>query len=235
MNFDLLTSIVESYKKYELTFPKLKDKNIIGFSKWVLQSQRNTERNQNIEGENCYNIDVEISKGVVLLYRYARTWIKKGMDHHPELINEDFTYLYSLVHEGNMTKTQLIEHNLHEKSSGMEIIKRLLTLKIIEEKTNENDRRSKELFVTDKGNNLFQESMKTTQNIARLITGNLDNNEKEQLIKILNKLHEFHNPLFLERDKNDFNMLLKIKILLLYMPTIITKLNSTCSNTYSSF
>jgi DNA-binding MarR family transcriptional regulator len=209
MNFDLLTSIVESYKKYELTFPKLKEKNIIGFAKWVLQSQKTTERTKNSEGESCDNIDVEISKGVVLLYRYARTWIKKGMDHHPELINEDFTYLYSLIREGNMTKTQLIAHNLHEKSSGMEIIKRLLALKIIEEKTNENDRRSKELFVTDKGNKLFQDSWKTTQNIARLITGNLDNKEKEQLVKILNKLHEFHNPLFLDRDKNDISTLLK--------------------------
>ena len=148
------------------------------------------------------NFENEITKQIILLGRYGKQLIRKGLENHPELVNEDFTYLYRLVDYDSLTKTQLIEKNGHEKQSGIEIIKRLTKHELVAEMPDDNDRRSVRVSVTEKGKKIFKESMEDITTVSKIMCGNLDNLEKEQLLENLKKLNTFHNTIYINK-KNE--------------------------------
>ncbi len=97
----------------------------------------------------------------------------------------------------SMTKIQLIEKNVHEKQSGLEVIKRLLKHGLIAERDDEHDKRSKRVFLTVKGRTTFYRSLETMGKVSAIIAGKLSPEEKQQLFTLLKKLEDFHNPIFL--------------------------------------
>lgn len=56
--------------------------------------------------------------------------------------------LKSLVSDKQLMKTEVIRKNVTEKSSGNEVLKRLLRQKLLEELDNPNDKLSKPLSIT---------------------------------------------------------------------------------------
>lgn len=153
-------------------------------------------------GLKTNNLENEITKQIILLGRYGKQLIRKGLENHPDLVNEDFTYLYRLMDYDSLTKTQLIEKNGHEKQSGIEIIKRLTKNKLVSEMPDENDKRSVRVSVTEKGMKIFKESMGDITSVSKIMCGNLDSEEKEQLLESLKKLNTFHNTIYVNK-KNE--------------------------------
>lgn len=210
MDFELLTDLVEAFKKFQLSLPSGTKSSLVDFGIWVNEQhyssgQPNDSSHDEIIGRN--DIDVELSKLIIYMNRYAKLLIRKGLGDFPELVNEDFTYLYILMTCESMTKMQLIEKNVHEKASGLEVIKRLLKNGLIDERNNETDKRSKRVFLTDKGRGTFFRSTEQMGKVSRIIAGKLTPQEKEQLFTLLKKLEDFHNPLFLGEKKLSINEL----------------------------
>ena len=148
------------------------------------------------------NFENEITKQILLLGRYGKQLIRKGLENHPDLVNEDFTYLYRLMDYDSLTKTQLIEKNGHEKQSGIEIIKRLTKNDLVSETPDENDKRSVRVSVTEKGRKVFKDSMEDITVVSKIMCGDLDNEEKEQFLENLKKLTTFHNTIYINK-KNE--------------------------------
>jgi DNA-binding MarR family transcriptional regulator len=210
MDFDLLTDVVEHFKLYQLATPAGKKSTMADFGIWLNQQRYLTDipiDSTHIEMIGTNEVEVEIGKLVVFLNRYAKLLIKKGLQDFPELVNEDFTYLYSLMGCESMTKMQLIEKNIHEKPTGLEVIKRLLKHKIIGERDDEKDKRSKRVFLTAKGKEIFFQTLEQMGKVSHLITGKLSIAEKQQLFSLLKKLDDFHNPIFLEHKHKTINEL----------------------------
>lgn len=201
MNFELLHTIIDQFEIFEKDTTKSKTASIEDFAAFILaqsevkKPKESSKQNKITQDE----IEVGISRLLVYMYRYARIHLKNAMVDFPELINEDFTYLYTLVRYGNMTKIQLIERNIHEKSSGLEIIKRLLKHELVSESEDQNDKRSKQIMLTEKGKTAFHDSVETTTNVAKLISGNLNYEEKNTFFYLLKKLDSFHNPIYLSK------------------------------------
>ena len=122
------------------------------------------------------------------------------MDYTPGAMRnatqEDFIYLINLKAFGEMSKMELIKKNIQEKPIGMLIIKRLLEQAWIEQKDSETDKRSKILKITKKGWNVLESQMKKIRQATQIVTGDLTYYEKMDLIRLLTKLDEFHNPIF---------------------------------------
>jgi DNA-binding MarR family transcriptional regulator len=210
MDFDLLTDIIDHFKLYQLATPIGKKSSIVDFGLWLNEQRYLTDipkdsTHAEMIGRN--EVEVEIGKMVVFINRYAKHLIKKGLQDFPELVNEDFTYLYSLMSCESMTKMQLIEKNIHEKPTGLEVIKRLLKHKIIDEKDDAKDKRSKRVFLTEKGKGIFFQTLEQMNKVSHLITGKLSLAEKQQLFSLLKKLDDFHNPIFLEQKHKTINEL----------------------------
>ncbi len=142
---------------------------------------------------------------ITYLYRYAKLYAKKALEEHQSVFVtfDELVYLITLYFNPQpLSKTQLIETNIHEKPTGMEIIKRLLKNKLIEQFDSQEDKRVKYLRVTEKGKAEFMKVFGTMRAITYLVSGNLTKEENYQLFQLLKKLHLFHNPIFLhEKEK----------------------------------
>ena len=212
MDFDLLTNIIEAYKTYQLSAGTNKKSSVSEFAVWVNEQTYQKEKAENTpltENIGNYALEVKISTLVICLNRYSRLLIKKGLIKFPQLVSEDFTYLYTLMDVESMTKIQLIEKNVHEKPTGLEVIKRLLKHGLVDERNDEIDKRSKRVFLTDKGKALFFATIEQMNKVALIVSGNLTHNEKTQLHTLLKKLEDFHNPIYLSHKEISIDQLVE--------------------------
>lgn len=97
---------------------------------------------------------------------------------------------------GAMTKMELIRHNLHEKSSGILIINRLIRNGWVKQTVSEKDKREKYIQMTDKGFAVLEEHMSEIRKASRVVVGDLTHSEQMLLIAILSKLDEFHDSFY---------------------------------------
>ena len=157
-----------------------------------------------------FDLENEIAKQVIMLGRYSKHLIKKSLENHPDLVNEDFTYLFRLMDYPSLTKMQLIEKNAHEKQSGIEIIKRLVKNGLFVESPDKNDKRSTRISVTEKGKSVFSESMKDITMVSKIMCGQLNDEEKENLLHSLKKLNTFHHTIYTNLRNEQPNKILKM-------------------------
>lgn len=144
------------------------------------------------------DLENEICKQILLLNRFSKQMIRKGLAQYPQLANEQFTYLYRLIDYDSLTKMQLVEKNGHEKQTGIEIIKRLIKNGLIEEFDDPSDKRTKRVKVTKNGIDIFKSSSKDVTEIAKILSADLSEHEKQILLKSLKKLNEFHFTVYHE-------------------------------------
>ncbi|MBC8084915.1 MAG: winged helix-turn-helix transcriptional regulator [Hymenobacter sp.] len=155
------------------------------------------------------NDESRISTLVVLLYRYARSYSRFALTEAAQLTFDDFTYLCTIAAKGEMSKSELITHNIHEKATGTEVIKRLLKRDYLAERPHGTDRRSKLLSLTELGQRTLFRSFEPMTKVAALVTGNLTAAERQQFSYLLHKLDAFHYPLFAGTRPATFEELLR--------------------------
>jgi DNA-binding MarR family transcriptional regulator len=83
-----------------------------------------------------------------------------------------------------------------EKTSGTEIINRLLKLELMDQFNDEIDRRSMRLKITIKGKTEIVKILPQMKMVSELVAGNLTETEKITLAFLLRKLECFHNDIF---------------------------------------
>ncbi|KEY19374.1 MarR family winged helix-turn-helix transcriptional regulator [Kaistella antarctica] len=205
---DILTEVDTFQKSQSNTQTSLED-----FRLYLNEKAYENETPRNLTGKfdlEVFDLENEIAKQVIMLGRYSKHLIKKSLENHPDLINEDFTYLFRLMDYPSLTKMQLIEKNAHEKQSGIEIIKRLVRNGLFVESPDAEDKRSTRISVTEKGKKVFQESMKDITVASKIMCGKLDEYEKENLLDSLKKLNTFHQTLYTNLRNESPSILLKL-------------------------
>lgn len=205
---DILTELDTFQKKQPSTLTTLED-----FRMYLNEQayEKDTPRNLTEKFDLKVNdLENEIAKQVIMLGRYSKHLIKKSLENHPDLVNEDFTYLFRMMDYESLTKMQLIEKNAHEKQSGIEIIKRLVRNGLFIESPDENDKRSTRISVTEKGKKVFQDSMKDITMVSKIMSGKLNPEEKTQLLHSLKKLNTFHHTVYTNLRNEAPNEILKM-------------------------
>lgn len=208
MNYEFLKSLLTQAEAFERATPTEDEQTLVGFSAWLHQRQvaESTPKTppevpEHPLLETAVTSDVEIGMLVSCIYRYAKLYSKKALAGTPISTIDEFTYLTQLLRDTKPSKTELIEENIHEKTTGTEILRRLIGIGLIEQFDDLNDRRSKRLKLSESGFELMNQIMPRMNEVATLVGGELSAAEKQQLVELLQKLHQFHNPLFLnERD-----------------------------------
>lgn len=212
MKVNYSMDFLEAYCRFVKEQSKIKNTKLTDFAYWILNSEYNAQKSSRSATNNSLamnEVEEEISRLLILMYRHAKIHIKTYLSDFPEIVQEDFTYLYALKRAGSLTKTQLIEVNVQEKTSGLEIIRRLINNGLIEESIDDHDRRSKRLVLTKKGETKFYSIKAVTRKVAKLITGKLSLKEKGLLHNMLVKLDLFHQPLYLSRTKMNLDFALE--------------------------
>lgn len=125
--------------------------------------------------------------------RYVDNYGRKEMPATQVPSIDEFTYLIVLLQFDGLTKTELIQHNAHPITTGIEIIKRLQKKGFISQTGNMADKRSVRLTLTDQGRMAIFSTAEATKSIAQLATGILSDDELIHLTIMLRKLDEFHD------------------------------------------
>ena len=210
MQTDFFIDLLHQVKEFEHSDAYKSNSTVDDFRVWMNDKKYADEsptklfKNENHQVSFTEN---EICKQVLLLGRYSKLLIRKGLGDFPELANEEFTYLYRLKDEPFLTKIQLIEKNGHEKQTGTQIIKRLLEAGFLEEKNDKDDKRSKRLNLTKKGEEIFHASVSNVNLISKILSGKLDKVEKNEFLRILKKLNEFHYHIYVDYKNSDINQI----------------------------
>ncbi|WP_288441357.1 MarR family transcriptional regulator [uncultured Chryseobacterium sp.] len=210
MQTDFFIDLLHQVKEFEHSDACKSNSTVDDFRVWMNDKKYADEsptklfKNENHQVSFTEN---EICKQVLLLGRYSKLLIRKGLGDFPELANEEFTYLYRLKDEPFLTKIQLIEKNGHEKQTGTQIIKRLLEAGFLEEKNDKDDKRSKRLNLTKKGEEIFHASVSNVNLISKILSGKLDKVEKNEFLRILKKLNEFHYHIYVDYKNSDINQI----------------------------
>lgn len=140
----------------------------------------------------AYQLDNNIGRLFVFMSRYAKYYIKKALDETPLQTAEEFTALAILLTHDHLSKTALISHNLQEKTSGTEVIRRLIAAGLVRQWDDVKDKRSKHIAITDAGRELLYRVFVDMNNASKVITGELSVAEKYTLQYLLQKLENFH-------------------------------------------
>lgn len=212
---DILLYLVEQLDAFEEENRYLRALTIDDFLGYI-QSQRygsnslqrkedsHPEENGQEKGPNRQEAQANLlSRQVSLIYRYAKEYTKKGLEDSCLQTVEEFSYLVVLISNKSLSKTELILKNGMGKTSGIEVIKRLLRKKLIRQYADENDKRSQRLELTPLGFAELHKVFPQMQLASDIITGNLTPPEQQTLIFLLQKLEAHHRDLFLNHlDKN---------------------------------
>ncbi|WP_316752019.1 MarR family winged helix-turn-helix transcriptional regulator [Pedobacter gandavensis] len=196
MYYDLIKEVVSLIEIYENESDQ-HAQDVHSFGLWLneyskkkgLQPPSEPEWEGKSKGRSA---DSVINTSLVHLSRYAKLQAKVAIANTSFSTPDDFIYLISLVAFGSMTKTALIKLNVHEKSAGIQIINRLISMDLVGQTTIDTDKRNRMIHITAKGTRLLNESMENIRAATKNVTEPLSHEEKMQLIKILTKLEDFH-------------------------------------------
>ena len=138
------------------------------------------------------NIERVISQHLLFLYRYIKFYSKMVFTHGKMRTIEEFGMLVTVMQHNTISKSDLIKRNIIDKSSGIEIVNRLVKMELLQQIHNDKDKRSQLIQLTQLGRmELFTVFEKMDQ-LGHIATGELTDGEKIQLAKMLKKLDHFH-------------------------------------------
>ena len=212
MELNLIIDILTELDNYQKANPNA-NAGLDDFRLYLNQKAYENENPRNLTEKfdlDVYDLENEIAKQVIMLGRYSKQLIRKSLENHPDLVNEDFTYLFRMMDYDSLTKMQLIEKNAHEKQTGIEIIKRLVKNGLLAESPDEHDRRSTRIAVTKKGKKVFLESMQDITVVSKIMCGQLNTKEKEALLSSLKKLNTFHHTVYSNFKNENTSEILKL-------------------------
>jgi len=160
-------------------------------------------------GQDFSSASSDISILLVLMYRYAKGYIKKALKNSRLQTADEFSFLITLMTYKSLTKTELINKQVMEKTSGTEIIKRLENSGFISEADDRNDKRSIRVSITDEGRAEIFHILPVMGVVSKIITGNLNGEEINTLSYLLKKLDYFHNDIYMNRRKESLDNLVQ--------------------------
>jgi DNA-binding MarR family transcriptional regulator len=173
--------------------------NIKLFESVILDAGDKSSKEKDIRLEmekNPTNIESLIGQLIVFMNRYSKQYTKKALKNSEIKTIDEFSYLAMLLNFGHLSKIDLINKNIQEKTTGIETINRLLKNELLHQEDNPNDKRSQLLSLTKKGQAVLFSVFDNMQMVSSIITGNLTLSEKIQLASLLKKLDLFHHDIY---------------------------------------
>lgn len=199
MNYRLVKDVIDLVQEFESQNEGSTsyDTSVEGFKNWISTNNNTIVNEPNWEGkENGRSAESVINTMIVHLNRYAKSYSKSAIFGSNFSTQEDFIYLINLKAFGEMSKMDLIKKNVHEKPVGMQIINRLINQGWIEQRNSKTDKRSKVISISETGLQALGNQMDKIRQATSIVTGNLSQKEKMELIRLLNKLDDFHQPIY---------------------------------------
>ncbi|TAE27187.1 MAG: MarR family transcriptional regulator [Candidatus Kapaibacterium sp.] len=141
-------------------------------------------------------LEAQISALLTRMNRFSMFYTKKAFQGLVISNATEFGILAGIKSLGNPRKTDVINFNLLEKTTGTELLKRMIADGVVVESDDADDKRSKRVRLTRKGEKLVEEASMRLLEMSSLVTGNLTHEQKQELSQMLHELGDFHNTIY---------------------------------------
>jgi DNA-binding PadR family transcriptional regulator len=109
---------------------------------------------------------------------------------------------------GTAKKTNVINLHLVDFSSGMDIIRRLVSQGFITESVDNTDKRAKALQITKEGEKILEAATQKINEEKNMFFSGIQENKWRKLLPVLEEINDFHNHIYLNHnEKNDAELM----------------------------
>ena len=122
---------------------------------------------------------------------------------------EEFGILQTIRKEKNPKKTEVIYANLFELSSGTDMLNRMKKRGLIKEYGDKEDKRSKRIELTTKGEKVSEISMANIAKNATMLMNDLTEDDKELCIQLLKNIEIKFSALWQKHKGKEFDIIYK--------------------------
>lgn len=201
----LLVEIIELFDQFKT---ENNDNEELSLNDFIIFMQNRRDVSEEIDKNNM----VHIAKNVSFMHRYSKFYVKKALKNSLLQTPDEYMYLVALYNENYLSKTEVNNRNVIEKTSGNEILKRLLKAELIGEQKDIDDKRKVQVFITDKGKQELINIFPNLWKAAIMLSGILSAAEREMLLQISEKICSSHKDIFANhKDEELDNLFNQIK------------------------
>jgi DNA-binding MarR family transcriptional regulator len=122
---------------------------------------------------------------------------------------EEFGVLQTIRKEKNPKKTEVIYANLFELSSGTDMLNRMKKRGLIKEVNDKEDKRSKRIVMTPKGEKVAEICRVNIEKNATMLMSDLSNDDKELCIQLLKNVEIKFSALWQKQKGKEFSEIYK--------------------------
>jgi DNA-binding MarR family transcriptional regulator len=181
MNYKLLKELIELLEEFGT------QSSSIDLNKFIIWTNNKLFTQKESDGISDHD-DLLIAFRVMYLNKELKKRTKAILSKSKVSSIDEYSFLLHLDYQKSFRKMEIIDlHNL-EAPTGIEIIKRLLKNKLVEEFPDEQDRRAKRIQITEEGANELQSIKPKITDVFTSFTKDLELDEKIQVAGILDKL-----------------------------------------------
>ena len=154
----------------------------------------------------------DISILIVLMNRYAKWYIKKVLKDSHLQTPDEFSFLITLMTYDSLSKSELITKQIMEKTSGTEVIHRLVKRGMMVETADQKDKRSIRVSISNTGREEILKILPLMSKVTEIVVGNLSAEEINTLSYLLKKLDYFHNEIYINKRGHPLSDILELII-----------------------
>lgn len=184
--------LVNEWARFE---EKFKEGTLEEFCRHYLISQREKkEMGQNFKGVIPPQVDSYLAKLIGIISSFMGVYADAAVKEIPEIKRaEDFYILNTVFNLGEARKTDIIHSHFLELSSGIDLMNRLVKAKLIHERTDPEDKRSRLMRATDKGERVLMKCYEKFSRMAEIIFWGMSVDDKKLCIQLLRGVEIKHS------------------------------------------
>jgi MarR family transcriptional regulator, lower aerobic nicotinate degradation pathway regulator len=214
--YDNIQQLISFWQEFEGANPT---SDIAAFGQWLniekatyflSQSSNNQSEKEQVSSESEINSPQRLMEIISRISRIQDFYAKKLFEGLPLNNLLEFNFLFSLNKNIFFKKKELIDSNLVEYTTGIDIIKRLIRLKLVNEFPDQIDKRSKRLKITSEGKRVLIDALLVVNKIGNLFFGNYPKEHWEYCKQNLSELEVYHKTLFIRGNTATGYEILKI-------------------------
>jgi DNA-binding MarR family transcriptional regulator len=187
MKTQFLKELLDLVNTYEQQVSE-EEQNVTHFLSWAKVDEEpsaskhiTTTTKQYVFGSDHMN--TFIVEYITRAYRYLWFYSKKAFENTSVLSFHDFLSLVTLAQEGSLTKSQLIDATLNEKTSGTLVIKRLIEKGLVNQESSEHDKRSQNVMLTQMGWAALRMVIPSMNHASTIFNKAITESERKELYK----------------------------------------------------
>ena len=208
------SKIVEFLAHLERFESEVPDGDLKSFCSWYLNQEtpfyhqiknEDSEIAQKIKELSAPSMNRLLGQTLFRMSRYADFYIRKQINSLGIKNIEEFRYLISFLVIESPNKTEVIQYNISEFTSGIEVIKRLIKNGWVIEHEDPEDRRSKRLELTQEGFQLAIQAVEKLKDVGKVMFIGMEEPTKYQIFELLRPLDDLHSRCFWQNRDADLS------------------------------